>query len=179
MDWTRPGRLDRFRFVRVVWPTYEEVGEVWAGSCKYTENMLSDLYVGGRATLLGTVDLGDDMLRAYSVSSLDGEEVSTCHFTMAASADQTAYTSAVGKSQVTLYGMLKVLSDELTDETLTVAAGIWLLVSKRRAAWISFLAAKTLTAAALCMSLVPYGVICAIALLVSLLWPMGSRKNFK
>ena len=64
-------------------------------------------------------------------------------------------------------------------ETLTVAAGIWLLVSKRRAAWISFLAAKTLTAAALCMSLVPYGVICAIALLVSLLWPMGSRKNFK
>ena len=64
-------------------------------------------------------------------------------------------------------------------ETLTVAAGIWLLVSKRRAAWISFLAAKTLTAVALCMSLVPYGVICAIALLVSLLWPMGSRKNFK
>lgn len=123
MDWTKPGRLDRFRFVRVGWPTYEEIGEVWAGSCKYTENMLSDLYVGGQATLLGTVDLGDDMLRAYSVSSLGGEEARTCHFTMTASADQTAYTSAVGKSQVTLYGMLKVLSDELTDETLTVAAG--------------------------------------------------------
>ena len=73
--------------------------------------------------MLGTVDLGDDMLRAYSVSSLGGEEARTCHFTMTASADQTAYTSAVGKSQVTLYGMLKVLSDELTDETLTVAAG--------------------------------------------------------
>ena len=43
----------------------------------------------------------------------------------------------------------------------------------------SLLIPLLLTAAALCMSLVPYGVICAIALLVSLLWPMGSRKNFK
>lgn len=64
-------------------------------------------------------------------------------------------------------------------EVLTVAAGIWLLASKRRAAWIAFLAAKAVTAAALCASLVPYGVICIIALLVSLLWPMGSRKNFR
>ena len=123
MDWTDPGRVDAFRFVRVAWPTYEEVGQVWAGGCRYTENMLSDLYVGGQATLLGTLDLGDDMLRAYSVSTLRGESVTTCHFTMMASADQTAFKAASGQSTATLYGMLKVLSDELTDETLTVAGG--------------------------------------------------------
>ena len=123
MDWTRPGRVDAFRFVRVAWPSFEEVGQVWATGCRYTENMLSDLYVGGQATLLGTLDLGDDMLRAYSVSTLGGETVRTCHFTMLASADQTDFKATAGKCTATLYGTLKVLSDELCDETLTVAAG--------------------------------------------------------
>lgn len=123
MDWTDPGRLDRFRFVRVSWPSYEEAGEVAASGCTYTENRLSDLFAGGTATLPGGVDLGDDMLRAYSVSTLRGETVELCHFTMMGSADITEFRAAAGSASVTLYGVLKVLQDEPLDETLTVAAG--------------------------------------------------------
>lgn len=123
MDWTRPGRVDAFRFVRVAWPSFEEVGQVRATSCKYTENRLADLYVSGQATLAGGVDLGDDMLRAYSVSTLGGETVELCHFTMLASSDRTEFGAAVGSAQATLYGTLKVLQDEPLDETLTVPGG--------------------------------------------------------
>lgn len=124
MDWSEPGRIDTFRFVRVSWPGFEEIGEITEiQSCSYTENRLSDLVVSGKATALGPLDLGDDMVRAYSTSTFRGESVETCHFTMLASSSGTSFAATSGTDQLTLYSTLKVLADEVTDETLTVAAG--------------------------------------------------------
>lgn len=123
MEWTKPGRIDAFRFVRVSWPGFAELGEVRATDCEYAVNRLSDLHMSGSATLPGGVDMGDDLLRAYSVSTLGGETAEICHFTMMCSSDETAWKSTGGTTDVTLYSTLKVLQDELTDETLTVPKG--------------------------------------------------------
>ena len=56
MDWTRPGRRDSFRYVRVAWPSMEEVGALEVASCEYTENALSALKVGGKAELPAGLD---------------------------------------------------------------------------------------------------------------------------
>lgn len=125
MDWTKPGRLDTFRYVRVSWPGFAETEDISASvrSCIYTHNRLADLAMSGSLDMVGALDIGDDMVRCYSTSTLGGETVETCHFTMLAGADTTTFSAATGTTSVDLYGVLKVLQDELTDETLTIAAG--------------------------------------------------------
>ena len=123
MDWTRPGRRDSFRYVRVAWPSMEEVGALEVASCEYTENALSALKVGGKAELPAGLDLGDDMIRAYSVSTLGGERAEVCHFTMSACSEAADLRGPAGSAQATLYSALKVLRDEGADQTLTVPEG--------------------------------------------------------
>ena len=124
MDWTRGGRTDSFRYVRVSWPGFEEVGEVdGVKSCQVEENELSELKVTGSLECAGALDLGDDMVRVYSDSELDGETATVCHGTLLAT-----YTSSDRKPgrvscKASLYSTLKVLQDERLQADLEVPAG--------------------------------------------------------
>lgn len=126
MEWTKGGRLDRFRYVRVSWPDFHEVGEIGSvTSCKIEENALSDLKATGTLSKVGALDLGEsveDMVRVYSVSELDGETATVCHGTFKASVPQSDRSPISVKGDASLYSVLKVLQDEVVDQAVTVSA---------------------------------------------------------
>lgn len=125
MDWTRGGRTDSFRYVRVAWPSFEELGELpWVTACTVEENDLAELKVTGTLSYAGDMaGLGDDMVRVYSTSELGGESETVCHATLLASATSSRRSPQAVSVRASLYSVLKVLQDEVLEGELTVAQG--------------------------------------------------------
>ena len=96
MNWTKEGRLDRFRYVRVSWPDMAELGEIGnVTGATVTENSLAELKASGSLEYVGPLDIGDDLVRIYSDSKLDGEQETVCHATFFATTPQTDWSGAV------------------------------------------------------------------------------------
>lgn len=125
MDWTKSGRTDRFRYVRVSWPDFEEIGEINnVTSCKVEENALSDLRMTGTLSKIGDIDLGDsveDMVRIYSTSELGSDTETVCHGTFKASAPASSRSPMSVSEDISLYSILKVLQDEVMDDAVVVS----------------------------------------------------------
>lgn len=124
-DWTRGGRVDSFRYVRVAWPSFCEVGEIdLVTGCDIEEDMLSALKVTGTLNVAGDLALGDDLVRVYSTSSFEGVSATVCHGTLFANVPAVERSAGGVLVAASLYSVLKVLQDEVLDETLTVPAGV-------------------------------------------------------
>lgn len=124
MNWMREGRLDRFRYVRVSWPDMAELGEMGnVTGATVTENSLAELKTSGSLEYVGPLDLGDDLVRIYSDSELDGEQETVCHATLFATTPQTDWSGAVRSGKADMYSVLWVLQQNRISETFTAEEG--------------------------------------------------------
>lgn len=124
MNWLKDGRLDRFRYVRVTWPEMAEVGQVpGILSSTITENSMTSLKVSGSLDYVGSVDVGDDLLRVYSDSELDGEKETVCHGTFFVTTPGSDWSGATRSGSADMYSVLWVLQQNKITETYTVPIG--------------------------------------------------------
>lgn len=124
MRWTQEGRLDKFRYVRVRWPDMSEVGEIAnITGATIEESSLTSLKTSGTLDYVGDFDLGDDLVRIYSDSELDGESETICHGTFLATTPSSTWSGVTRSGQADMYSVLWILQQNKTTETYTVEAG--------------------------------------------------------
>lgn len=122
-----PNRTTSFRYVRVGWPSMDELGEL-AGveGCSIEENQEATIKASGSLRVGGgwVPSTLDDMVRVYSTSTAPGEEpVTVCHGTFLVSVPSTSYGPAGAATEADLYGVLKILQDAKLTDALPMAAG--------------------------------------------------------
>ncbi len=128
MDWTKSGRRDAFRYVRVSFPGFVEKEELEGiTSCSIEESAFTSLKVSGKIAFEEVPqwahNIGDDLIRIYSISRLGDEEETICHATMFATNSSGVFTGTRKSGDYSLYSSLKLLQDEQLVEPLTVPAG--------------------------------------------------------
>lgn len=124
MNWEKEGRLDRFRYVRVSWPDMAEVSQLGGVTgATVTENSLSSLKASGTLSFSEGLDIGDDLVRIYSDSELDGERATVCHATLFATTPQSDWSGIARSGTADLYSVLWLLQQNRVVETFTAEAG--------------------------------------------------------
>ncbi len=128
MDWTRSGRRDTFKYVRVKFPEFTEA-DVLDGitSCSIEESAFTTLKVSGKIGFEEVPEwahnIGDDLIRVYSTSKLGDDVETVCHGTMFTTSSSGSITGKRRSAEYSLYSTLKVFQDELTTEAITIPAG--------------------------------------------------------
>lgn len=121
MNWTREGRLDRFRYIRVKWPEMTEVEQVEGiATATITENALTTLKVSGTLSYINPIDIGDDLLRIYSDSELDEEKETICHGTFFITTPDSNWSGVTRSGTADMYSTLWILQQNKITETYTV-----------------------------------------------------------
>ncbi len=119
-------RTTAFRYVRVSWPGFDELGDLpGVTGCSVEENMESTLKASGTLSLKGGWEPAsmDEMVRVYSLSSVPGEpDESVCHGTFMVSAPRTGVDSS-SSTEADLYSVLKILRDARLTDSLSMAKG--------------------------------------------------------
>lgn len=124
MNWTKEGRLDRFRYVRVKWPQMTEVGQIEGiTSASITESSLSTLKASGTFDYVMPVDIGDDLVRIYSDSTLGEQTATICHGTFFATTPVSLMSARTKSGTADMYSVLWVLQQNKVEQTYTVEAG--------------------------------------------------------
>lgn len=124
MIWSKDGRLDKFRYVRVRWPAMVEAEEIRNITfATITENSLTTLKASGTLGYIGSLDIGDDLIRIYSDSTLDDETETICHGTFFATTPQSSWSGATRSGTADMYSVLWILQQNRIVETYTVEAG--------------------------------------------------------
>lgn len=121
-----PTRVTSVRYVRVAFPSFEEAGSVrGVTGCTIEENLESSLKVSGSLSFEGDTGLDgmDDMVRVYSESTVGGESETVCHATLMLTMPSSEAWEGVTSGSADLASVLKVLSDELSDDVITIPAG--------------------------------------------------------
>lgn len=121
-----PNRTTSFRYVRVGWPGFGELGDLeGVESCSVEENIESTLKASGSLSVKGAWERGlDEMVRVYSTSTAPGcEPVTVCHGTFVVSVPDSSYTCGGSSTEADLYSVLKVLQDSLLTDSLAMPAG--------------------------------------------------------
>lgn len=124
IDWAHGGRTTAFRYVRVAWPTMDELGEIeGVTGCEIEENDLTSLKVTGSLEYANLDDLGDDMVRIYSDSEVAGERETVCHGTLFVSTPSSTVTGEVRTGTADMYSALLAMQQTSPDQTYTADAG--------------------------------------------------------
>lgn len=124
IDWTKGGRTTSFRYVRVAWPTMEELGEIeGVVGCTIEENDLTSLKVTGSLEYVDLIDLGDDLVRIYSDSEVAGERETVCHATLFVSTPTSTIIGEVRTGTADMYSSLLALQQASPDQTYTADVG--------------------------------------------------------
>lgn len=121
MDWSRPFGAS-YRWVRVSRSTGYEVAQVTnvtGGSI--TRNSDSATFEGARATCVGPLDLGTDLLRCYLVAEQDGAAEEVCLGTWLPSMPSRDLRGGLEERDVTLDGRLLELAQDSFDGPM----GVW------------------------------------------------------
>lgn len=124
MNWLKSGRLDKFRYVRVRWPDMVELEEIKGiVSATVTENSLTTLKASGTLEYVGGLGIGEDLVRVYSDSYLDGASETICHGTFFATTPQSSWSGTARAGKADMYSVLWVLQQNKNSETFTAEAG--------------------------------------------------------
>lgn len=122
-----PNRTTSFRYVRVGWPAFGELGELdGVEACTVEENIESTLKASGSLTVRGEWEPGslDEMVRVYSTSTAPGHEPATvCHGTFLVSVPSSSYSCGGASTEADLYSVLKILQDTMLTDALSMPAG--------------------------------------------------------
>lgn len=125
MNWLSAGRIDSFRYVRVLWPSMVEAGEIdGITGCKVSENSLSSLKVKGELSYAWDPRIEDDLVRVYSDSELDGETETVCHATLFLTTPKTTHSPMSSPGTGSMFSVLWILQQNKISETLTVDVGM-------------------------------------------------------
>ena len=124
MNWLADGRTDRFRYVRVAWPDMTELGEVdGVTGATIKESTLTSLKASGEVEYANPIDIGDDLLRIYSVSRLGDEAETVCHGTFFVTTPSSSWSGVVRSGKADMFSVLWILQQNKTTETFTAQAG--------------------------------------------------------
>ncbi len=128
MDWTKSGRKDTFKFVRVRFPEFTEAEELdGITSCSIEESAFTTLKSSGKITFEEVPEwahnIADDLVRVYSISTLGDETETVCHGTMFTTSSSGNISGRRKSAEYSLYSTIKVLQDELITENLTIPQG--------------------------------------------------------
>lgn len=124
IDWTKANRTTGFRYVRVQWPTFRELGEIEnVESCEIEEDVLTSLKVTGSIDYAITEDMGDDLVRIYSDSVHGTEAETVCHATLFVSTPSATVSPTLKTGTGNMYSTLLVLQDDAPENTFVAEAG--------------------------------------------------------
>jgi hypothetical protein len=140
MDWHSSGRIDAFEYTRVDKNTFEdkEIITVLENGGQIDRNALTPLKVSATVPFFEWLDVGNDYLRIYSISTLFGETVRIAHGTFLVSVpsstlsdsrneykDETGeiYSVPLRRGTANLYSLLLLLQEQKLREPLTIYAG--------------------------------------------------------
>ncbi len=122
-----PNRTTSFRYVRVGWPGFDELGELTGvKACAVDENLEASLKASGSLSVTGgwQPESLDEMVRVYSTSTAPGEEpVTVCHGTFMVSVPESSYACRGPSTEADLYSVLKILQDTMLTDALSMPAG--------------------------------------------------------
>lgn len=122
-----PNRTTAFRYVRVAWPSFGELGDLdGVEGCTVEENIEATLKASGSLTVKGgwEPESLDEMVRVYSTSSAPGfEPVTVCHGTFMVSVPDSSYACGGASTEADLYSVLKILQDTMLTDSLSMPAG--------------------------------------------------------
>lgn len=125
MNWLKEGRLDRFRYVRVKWPQMTEVGQIQGiVAATVTENTLTALKASGSLDYVTPLDIGDDLVRIYSDSVLDGDAETICHGTFFVTTPESDWSGTTRSGTADMYSTLWILQQNKITETYTAPVGV-------------------------------------------------------
>jgi hypothetical protein len=132
MDWSSSGRTDTFRYVRVDRASFAEteVLDMVQDGGEVTYNDLTALKASGSVPLIGELDIANDYLRIYSISTLGGETEQIAHGTFLPSVPSLTLTSKRGENEelktgtAALYSLLQLLAEQAVDAPYSVASGV-------------------------------------------------------
>lgn len=123
MDWKRPGRLDRFEYLRVSLDgrVRGRLNNVTGG--QISENLNTGLKASGVITAVGGLDVGNDLVRIELVSTLDGDEARVALGTFFAATPVAQVTDTAVTVDADLYSTLLVLDEGAVQATYSIPAG--------------------------------------------------------
>jgi hypothetical protein len=130
MDWLSSDREDAFEYTRVNKAGEDvEILDIIQDGGQIDYNDLSSLKVSGSLPLIGKLDIGNDYVRVYSISELDGETVRIAHGTFIPSVpsftltDKRSFDGPLVTGTVKLYSLLQILEEYAVDKPYSVPAG--------------------------------------------------------
>lgn len=123
MDWKRPGRLDRFEYLRVSLDgrVLGRLSNITGG--QISENLNTGLKASGVITAVGGLDVGNDLVRIELVSTLDGEEARVALGTFFVATPVAQVTDTAVTVDADLYSTLLVLDEGAVQATYSIPAG--------------------------------------------------------
>lgn len=124
IDWIRGGRTTKFRYVRVSWPDMAELSQIeGVTGCSVDENALTALKVSGTLDYANMEDIGDDLIRIYSISESAGETETVCHATLFATTPSSTWSGESRTGTADMYSTLWILQQASPEGTYTVNEG--------------------------------------------------------
>lgn len=123
-NWNSSHRTTSFRYVRVKWPTFAEMGVVGdVTDCTIDESLFTSLKATGSLDYINLPDIGDDMIRVYSDSILGDKKATVCHGTFFVSTPSGNISEGIKTGTAQMYSTLLVMRQNKFDETYTVEKG--------------------------------------------------------
>lgn len=124
IDMDAGGRKTSWRYVRVSWPGFEEVGEIdGITSCSIEENVNTSFKADGTLEAIDMPDLGDDLVRIYADMELGGKRESLCLGTFRAAVGHETIDEGGRSADCDLYSVLSILAARRAEETYSAPAG--------------------------------------------------------
>lgn len=124
MDWLKSERKDTFKYYRVSWPDFAVVGELEGiSSGVIVRNLGSELKTSATLQTYQPLDIGNDLVRIESTSTLNGEKETIVHATLFPSVDSQDYNGAITSGTPNMYSTLLIPSKKLVRSTMTIKEG--------------------------------------------------------